>query len=356
MVSDLAEIRDRLQRNAEAAAKDLLPAGKRQGGEWYCSGSNSPLGYAVGVVLRGSKRGVVGFFGGSRSGGDILTLAVECHNGDFKAACDWARLFLGMRAFDPKAGAPDRVYVPRQPDPKKLADERRYKENRIEKAIKIWNRGVPIAGTPAELYLLNRGLERSDWPVTLRYVEALEWELGAIYKGDKWVGPGPNHPALIACLQNVDRQKTGVWRIFITPDGQKAPLEQVKVGMGSPIGSCVRLGPATEELDIGEGLETSLGLVQLNRENGYERSVWSALSTSGMMNLVVPKGVRIVRIYPDGDTGHRNKKNPDGPRLPPAGPKAALRLQERLLSEDIDARVMPYAAKKDHLDNINSTD
>ncbi len=348
MRAETQEILDRLKAHADLAAKDLLPEGRRVGGEWHCTGTKSPLGYAVSVVLHGSKKGLVGFWGGAgREGGSLLRLATEIYGGDWKEAMDWARLFLGMRAYDPKA-TPQRIER-QKPQPKPEAEDRRM-ARRIALAREIWSRGHAVEGTPAERYLLNRGLTKCDWPASLRFVPDLEWEPGAEFDGGRKVVAGPRHPALIACLQAADRTKTGIWRIYITRDGQKAALPAVKMGMGQAKGSAARLGPVGEELDIGEGLETSLALLQLNREAGVPRSVWSTLSTSGMKSLVLPPDVRRLFIYPDGDIRRRNKRS--GRLMPEAGLSAGEALAARMRDESRQAKIMPTLVHGDYLDGV----
>lgn len=70
--------------------------------------------------------------------------------------------------------------------------------------------------------------------------------------------------------------------------------------LGPCRGGAVRLGPTTEPLMIGEGIETCLSAVQAT---GY--GAWAALSTSGLQTLDLPPDIRDVIILADGDQpGH----------------------------------------------------
>jgi putative DNA primase/helicase len=82
------------------------------------------------------------------------------------------------------------------------------------------------------------------------------------------------------------------------------------------IGAAWRLGPATVELVVTEGIETALAVRLM-----MGKPTWAALSATGIEKLWVPETVHCLFIAADHD--------PDG-----KGEAAARALAQRLLRED----------------------
>lgn len=322
------DISESLTMQAEAAAQALLPDGRRVGLEWYASSSHSPLGYAVSVVLRGRKQGVVLFTGGTSNGkvgGDILNLAQEIY-GSKRAGIEWAKNFLGIHDLSPEQSAQARKLAERKQRDRewKEKEERRRKLARVRK---VWTESGPIAGTLAEAYLIGRGLTKSEWPPTIRFHPCLEWTAGGVKTDEGW-RPGPSYPALVSAVQNADRELTAVWRIYLNEQGEKADLDPCKVGLGYARGGAVRLGPVAESIAVAEGLETSLAVRELL---SGAVSVWATLSTSGMTSFEPPSIVRKVNIYPDSDLPRVDPST--GRRTAGPGMRAAMALRDRMVAE-----------------------
>ncbi len=100
----------------------------------------------------------------------------------------------------------------------------------IVKARRLWSRTLPIDGTPAETYLRRRGLQ-GPFPATVRYIPP-----------DPQI-PDPSFGALVApfghALQleeggiEIDEAAVvGIVRVYVTPDGRKAPIDVPKRSMG----------------------------------------------------------------------------------------------------------------------------
>ncbi|WGF90084.1 toprim domain-containing protein [Marinivivus vitaminiproducens] len=85
-------------------------------------------------------------------------------------------------------------------------------------------------------------------------------------------------------------------RTFLTPDGQKAPVDPQRMMLGPCRGGAVRLAPADDEVMVGEGIETCLSVMQV-----MGRPAWAALSAPGLAALDLPEGIRRVTILADGD-------------------------------------------------------
>lgn len=186
---------------------------------------------------------------------------------------------------------------------KLLAAEEKKKQRKVETAQSIFSEAKPISGTPAEKYLINRGLPPvAEWPWkpddVLRFHPGLEYELGSVWEGDRKVKAGPVFPVLVAAVDDGFGEIVAIWRIFLTPDGRKAPVDNAKVGFGPAAGGAVRLGGEGEAIGVGEGIETCLSAWFLN---GCHKPVWACLSTSGLTGFEIPSFVKRLEIFPDGD-------------------------------------------------------
>ncbi len=151
-------------------------------------------------------------------------------------------------------------------------------------ALDIWKKSQPAAGTPAEDYLHSRGLT-GPIPHTIRYHAAL-------------LHPdiGQHLPALVAAVCNVNRNVTGITRIFLTMDGRKAPLTRPKMALGTLRSGAVRLAPTTDRVWLTEGVEDGLAVMQMMSE-----PAWAMLGTSGFKTVELPDHIRQVILAPDGD-------------------------------------------------------
>jgi hypothetical protein len=346
-VTDVHALKSTLEADVDGLARHLLPQGKRAGREWRCSGSDSPTGAAISVVLSGSKRGVVGFFGGHhREGGDLLELIQVCERTDFKGAVAWAQLYLG-RAF---RDAPARACAAHQNRERDKREERDA-AMRHSKAKAIWCQTQPIAGTLGEEYLLGRDLSTRQWSPALRFHPALEWTPGASVEpqdGKRFVHQrGPLHPAIVCAVQQADGRATAIWRIYLEADGSKLERAPNKMGLGSAKGGAVRLGTFKPVIGVAEGVETGLAVQEIVKD---ELPIWAALSTSGMRTLELPPEVEEVRIFPDGDLP---KRRADGTWAPAPGMSAAEALRNRLKGK-VRVHIEPVPANGDYLDIVGA--
>ena len=155
---------------------------------------------------------------------------------------------------------------------------------------------------PARLYFRNRGIPLtgdslcSRFHPSLGYFEENEdgrWEKKASY------------PAIVSPMLDTEGHVVRFHRIYVTSDGKKAPVENVKTltsaisnkpSAGIPVHSAKS---NSTELNIAEGVETAhsvwLGL-------GGDCHVWASANAPSMRNLVIPDWVESVRIWADFDT------------------------------------------------------
>lgn len=222
MLISVPEIAERLNATAETLAPDLLPNGKRCGAYWRASGvDDTGRSTSLAVRLSGSTVGHWVDYGGAAAGeqkGDMIDLLqlVRC-GGDKKAAVDEAKRLLGIEdSFKPGQRveiSPEEKARRAEAQAARAAarDERQARERaaKARGAVALFLKGVAIDGTPAEGYLLARGIERDGaarhkWPGSLRYHPEV-WHRGEQVKC----------PALLAAIFNADGVQIGTHRIYL---------------------------------------------------------------------------------------------------------------------------------------------
>ncbi|WP_374763254.1 DUF7146 domain-containing protein [Yunchengibacter salinarum] len=204
-------------------------------------------------------------------------LLLTCH-----AGCTFDAILAALKArglVDGTAPAPDPLAPARQ-----QAEARHRADQRARQAGEIWQAAQPIEGTPGERYLRGRGVT-CPLPGSLRFLP------------DCWHGPtGQRLPAMIARIDGADG--FGVHRTYLSRDGRKAAVAPAKAMLGHAVGGAVRLtdgGP----LVVCEGIETGLSLA--NGLMDGPRTIWAALSTSGIKRLRLPCAPGRLTVAPDGD-------------------------------------------------------
>ena len=201
------------------------------------------------------------------------------------------------------------------------AQEIAQNQDTLEFCAKIIGECQPVAGTLAEkyLHLFDLPTPPDGWPPCLMFHPALNY-------------PGKGKmPALVARVDDVSGQMTGIWREFIRADGRKADVEFQKLGLGPVAGGAVRLGGMGERIGTAEGVRTALGAWSLI---GFKYPVWSCLSTAGLIGFEVPLGVERIVIYPDSDKPIKKHGHEYVPATP-AGRNAAVKMRERVLKEGV---------------------
>lgn len=94
-MTDILEIKRRLEGRAGDVAERLLPNGKRQGREWCVGSIDGEIGESLKVCISGAKAGVWADFAAG-TGGDLIDLWMAVHRCDLTMALDEIRTFLGM--------------------------------------------------------------------------------------------------------------------------------------------------------------------------------------------------------------------------------------------------------------------
>ena len=283
-----------------ALARELLPGGSRVGNEWVCPSAASPFGCSVSVHVAPPRAGVwcAWAIGPPEGAGDALDLVAAVHcNGDKAAAIRWARAWLGLDS----AGADIRVMAKRAALTP-VDDDTEDRERTRRAALRIWLAAEPrfLNGTPAQLYLIRRGIDLTlleQQPRALRYHPGL-WNSES----------RTEHPALVAAITR-NGQTVGVHRTWLTTDGHRAPLAAPKRALGQYRGGVIPLcrgssgkplahAPAGSTVWISEGIEDGLSMALLT---GGATRVLAAVSLSNMGSLELPPALTAIAIAGQAD-------------------------------------------------------
>lgn len=166
----------------------------------------------------------------------------------------------------------------------------------------VWNTTAPVEGSPVARYLWNRGLVLGG-SAPLRFHPA---------------APRAKTPdagtasAMVALVQDFEGSAKALHLTYVTDAGEKAFGDRSRLMFGATAGCAVRLSPISADgtLAIAEGIETAASYEILKAV-----PTWSALSSSGISNFILPAAVRHLIVAADGDQ---------------AGMTAAMALAERL--------------------------
>ena len=190
----------------------------------------------------------------------VESVLVTCHAGCERA--DIVRVLMRQGHW-PDATAEPETTSPHRPQFTD-AEQREYRAG-------IWRSARPVAGTPAENYLRERGL-RPPFPPSLRF--------GVL----KHSPTGLSLPTLVAAVQSPDRLIMGLHRTFLRLDGAgKAAVSKPRMMLGPYMTGAIRLARAEAEMAVGEGIETALSYMQMT---GIP--TWAAICAGGLRVAVLP--------------------------------------------------------------------
>ncbi len=205
--------------------------------------------------------------------GTGVDLVMKVRGVDFKEAC---------RIIEPLAGvAPFRAPKAKVEDPCATSDQ----------MTALWVRARLLNGyCLASRYLANRGIVRSTWPSSLRFIDELPYSEGGAVK--RYL------PAMLAKFAAPDGKSAMLHRTWLSEPGEKADVEPCrKMYPGKiPEGGAVRLGPALETMGIAEGVETALAASQI-----HGIPVWAATSAGELVKFRPPVECRNLIVFGDND-------------------------------------------------------
>jgi hypothetical protein len=151
-----------------------------------------------------------------------------------------------------------------------------YKKNY---ASKLWKEAREPAGTLVETYLKARGIHGAI-PPSIRFLPSY-----------KHTETGTHWPCMIANVTRYpDKKASGVHLTYLLEDGSnKAHIKPDKRMLGLIAGGAARLTPTTEILIVGEGIETTLSVMDFLKDSKEGYSFWSVLSASNFDSLILPE-------------------------------------------------------------------
>lgn len=342
--AEIADLVDRLAADAEAVCRCYLSNGRRWGGYWIVGDLGNAPGRSLFVRLKAGRAGPAGKFTDAATGehGDLLDIIRETQGlRSFPEAVREARRFLGLP--DPASEARAARSNVRRRSPDRPADEASRRttpqasssadpSSTIAAARRLFSASVPIAGTPAELYLRRRGITGLATTGALRFHPRCFYRVDedddqhdppevsddAAEAANKLRPPHRFLPALIAAVTDNDGAITGVQRTYLDLDALasdaplgpllgKASVRSPRRSLGELLGYGMRFGSAgltlseAEMIAAGEGVETMLSL----RMAVPGLSVIAALSAGHLGALKFPPGLRRLYVAEDTDLAGR---------------------------------------------------
>lgn len=315
------EISERLALQVDSLVPQLLPQAKKVAGYWRVGSLAGEPGQSLAIYTQWGRAGKWRDYAnaGDDGRGDLLDLIRLTQNmRDLGEAIRWAKGWLGIA--DDAPLPPIRREQVQEQARSDLATRHQHW------ARELWARSLDPNGTPAALYLHNRGI-RLALPAAIRYVP----ELTHKPTETRW-------PAVLASVQAVDGEVTGVWRIWLgrgedgTGPWAKAPVSPAKMGLGACDGGWVLIHHVLDcpTVVITEGVEDALAV----RERWRKGSIIAALSASLMRKVVLPPHWTDVIVFGDRDDVRRRAGTIYYP-----GQDAANALGIRLMEEGRQARV-----------------
>lgn len=231
--------------NAEAFCRDWLADGRRSGHYWHAGD------------VHGAKPRK------GRSGSFVVNLAgprrgkwTDYADGTFGDLLDVIRVQRGLSTSEALQEAADWLAVPRPAEQRQRSAENGNaisSVDREERARKLFARCSPIAGTPAETYLRRRGITE--------FGPALAYHPSLFYTDQEAQLEPRTWPGLVCAITTNGSLIIGVNRIYLTAEGEKAPVENPKKVIGTIAPGAVRVGDITNRrLIVGEGVETILAV------------------------------------------------------------------------------------------------
>lgn len=285
---DASDLASRLGRQAEAACKRYLGAGRRQGNYWQVGDVRNTPGQSMFVRLKDTAKGPAGKWTDAATGehGDLLDVIRESLGLiDFADVAEEARQFLSM----PPDPEPQLRQHARTPAPSGSAEAAR-------RLIAICQ---PIGGTLVEAYLRGRGI------TALHGCGSLRFHSRCYYRPDDH-SPTETWPAMVATVTDLADSITGAHRTWLAPDGSgKAPIDIQRKAMGDLLGHAVRFGLSGDVLAAGEGIESVLSA----REVMPGISAAAALSAAHLAAIQFHDALRRLYVVRDNDRAGDGARN-----------------------------------------------
>jgi putative DNA primase/helicase len=264
--------------------------------------------------LDGAKRGY--WFDHERgAGGDLLDLVARQHGVQLGEAMRIAqREYLGGGAVAPTS-RPPKAAAP--------VDD----AARTRRAIAIWDEAERIIGTPAETYLIRRGIDVLALPERIDGV--LRWHPSCPWQTER-------HGVMIALWTHaITTVPYAIHRTAVASTGEKIG----RMSLGPTAGCVIRLWPddAVEHgLVLGEGIETVLGAATCIKHRGaLLQPAWAAGDAGHIVSFPVLDGIESITLLVDHDDAGQRAAQQCSSRWAAAG-REVIHLTPRISGDDFN--------------------
>lgn len=259
------------------------------------------------------KKGSFNCFG-CGAHGSVIDFVMMIENLTFKDALRDAAAFYGLGA-ENSPGRPRQKIAPVQRETPEEENARVARE--VETAREIFRSGMPAAGTLVEGYLREARkipLEKlpAGLPPTIRFAPAVEyWHEVAGRR--QMIG---KFPAMVTAIQGNDGKIMGAHITYLDPvtadkinrpdpnkPGAVLPKKKIR---GLAFGCGIRLAPASEDMQVAEGIENALTAMALHPQ---KIPAWTAISLQNLAGRGIGQGEphprfldkKLPSVYPDID-------------------------------------------------------
>lgn len=250
--------------------------------------------------------------GQSKIGFDIIGLCQRVyHTNTYQAAAE--QLGSDLRDISRR---PEFINITREAIERRLNEAAERAKKIKQAAIDLWGSSGyhKVVGSPGEKYLISRGI--TIWDKNIRVHPSITY--GPLKK---------SFPALLFKVQeSTDSHLQAIHRIFLTPDGKKADVDEPKMALASIKGAGIWFGQPGKTLYVAEGPENALTLRQI----GANFVLCTVFSTNFHTFKLPPYVERLV-LAPDPD---------------PAGDLAVEKLLNRFANVPIKIEMAPVEKKR----------
>ena len=227
-----------------------------------------------------------------QKGGNVIDLVLHLDGGEFLDAVQTLsgeRPRREMSGQEALARMADRGRQRREQE----EQDRREAEAKTYYALRIWNEGTCIWGTPGQTYLTSRrcdGLFPYDRDAVFRFHLHCPYGTGRA-------------PCLITLLRNIETDEPqAIQRTPLADDGRKVGD---RMTLGPKTGAAVKLWPQStvrDRLVVGEGVETVLSAALYIKHRGERLDpAWAAIDAGNLAALPLIRGVQQLTILADHD-------------------------------------------------------
>lgn len=204
----------------------------------------------------------------------------------------------------------------------RIIDEREQDKKSIASANRVFGGTVGPDETQTEYYFKNkRGISEPIYSEVTRHHPGT-WKPNIL----------GNHIAAVSKVSTYDGPLTGVHIIYLNSDGTKSELSPNKIMHGLIKGRGVWFGDVTDKLNIAEGIETALSVIELTGVPAV-----AALCAGNMPALIIPETVKHITIAADHDA---------------AGFKAAQAAATKFIKQGIKTKITAPPNKGDDWNDV----